>query len=97
MTDGPCFISDDSVENLMSHMGDTATWQLESAVDRRAAPFETVSHLPLPKTGPVWLTGQGTRGHYLTLPSAKPAGWTPVPALCLCLSVSLCRSLSLSL
>ena len=32
MTDGPCFISDDSVENLMSHMGDTATWELESAI-----------------------------------------------------------------
>ena len=33
--------------------------------------------LPLPKTGPVWLTGQGTRGHYLTLPAPKPAGWVP--------------------
>ncbi len=78
MTDGPCFISDDAVENLMSHMGDTAAWEMEGSTDRRAAPFETVSHLSLPKTGPVWLTGQGTRGHYLTLPSAKPADWRPI-------------------
>eukprot|EP01051_Picozoa_sp_SAG22_P003699 SAG22_NODE_183_length_16031_cov_36.647000_11_plen_303_part_00 len=75
MTDGPCFISDDTVENLQSHMGDTAAWELESSVSRRAAPFETIPSLPLPKTGPVWLTGQGTRGHYLTLPAAKPADW----------------------
>ena len=32
MTDGPCFISDDAVENLQSHMGDTAAWALERAV-----------------------------------------------------------------
>jgi hypothetical protein len=119
MTDGPCFISDDAVENLQSHMGDTAAWELESAVgasrgpwrhsdatsyislasihveytkrrlngstahgqvDRQAAPFETIPSLPLPKTGPVWLTGQGTRGHYLTLPSPKPADWKPTGA-----------------
>ena len=28
MTEGPCYMSDDSVENLMSHMGDTASWEL---------------------------------------------------------------------
>lgn len=77
MTDGACFISDDAVENLQSHLGDTASWALESDVDRRAAPFETIPSLRLPKTGPVWLTGQGTRGHYLTLPSPKPEGWAP--------------------
>jgi len=36
--------------------------------------FSTEKELQLPKTGPVWLNGQGTRGLYCTLPNSPPSG-----------------------
>lgn len=66
-TTGPCFMSDDVVKGLESHMGD--------AGDRpEKGSFTTEPELRLPPTGPVWLTGQGTRGLYCTLPGSPSPG-----------------------
>ena len=70
MTHGPVLISDDAVENLQSHMGDKMGWPVEGT-------FETEHALALPKTGPIWLNGQGTRGIYAALPAEKPADFKP--------------------
>ena len=70
MTHGPVLINDDAVENLQSHMGDKMGWPV-------AGTFETEHTLALPKTGPIWLNGQGTRGIYATLPSEKAADFKP--------------------
>lgn len=66
-TTGPCFMSDDAVKGLASHMGDTGGRPEEGT-------FTTEPALKLPPTGPVWLTGQGTRGLYCTLPNSPSPG-----------------------
>lgn len=67
-TTGPCFMSDDAMAGLVSHMGKEAPDQLEKGS------FTTQEALQLPRTGPVWLTGQGTRGLYCTLPNSPSPG-----------------------
>ena len=62
-TTGPCFMCDDAVGGLNSHVGDTMGWS-------SGGTFTTEPALQLPETGPVWLNGQGTRGLYCTLPNS---------------------------
>jgi len=64
---GPCFMCDDAVGSLVSHVGHNMGWPAEGT-------FATEEALSLPKTGPVWINGQGTRGLYCTLPQSKPLG-----------------------
>ena len=66
-TTGPCFMCDDAVGGLVSHIGDTMGWPPEGT-------FTTEEALRLPKTGPVWLNAQGTRGLYCTLPNSSSHG-----------------------
>ncbi len=65
MTTGPCFMCDDALGGLASHMGSPEVTPQASF---------TTEPLRLPKTGPVWLNGQGTRGLYCTLPNSQPPG-----------------------
>lgn len=68
MATGPCFMSDDAVGGLASHLGHEITqWPAQGT-------FKTEQALRLPKTGPVWLNGQGTRGLYCTLPNSPSPG-----------------------
>ena len=64
---GPCFMDDGAMEGLASHLGR----QIENY--REAASF-TTEDLRVPKTGPVWMNGQGTRGLYCTLPNSPSPG-----------------------
>ena len=66
-TTGPCFMCDDAVGGLNSHVGHLMGWPSEGT-------FTTDPGLRLPKTGPVWLNGQGTRGLYCTLPNSPSHG-----------------------
>ena len=66
-TTGPCFMCDDAVGGLNSHVGHLMGWPSEGT-------FATDPGLRLPKTGPVWLNGQGTRGLYCTLPNSPSHG-----------------------
>ena len=66
-TTGPCFMSDDAVTGLASHLGDTLNQPEKGSF--------TTETLQLPATGPVWLTGQGTRGLYCTLPGSHIRVW----------------------
>ena len=66
-TTGPCFMSDDAITGLASHLGDTLGQPEKGS-------FTTQHELQLPATGPVWLTGQGTRGLYCTLPGSPDPG-----------------------
>ena len=66
-TTGPCFLTEDAVKGMESHLGDkTREWT--GPATNRTGP------LRLPKTGPHWVTGQGTRGMYCTLPNGSPRG-----------------------
>ena len=67
-TIGPCFMSDDNVEGLMTHLGDRLSHPLPETMG--VADFDWADHLELPPTGPIWLTAQGTRGSYVRLPGA---------------------------
>jgi hypothetical protein len=67
MTTGPCFMCDDAVGGLVSHVGHDMGWPAEGT-------FATEPALRLPRTGPVWMTGQGTRGLYCTLPNSPSPG-----------------------
>ena len=62
-TTGPCFMCDDAVGGLNTHLGDAMGYPPKGS-------FTTEPALRLPKTGPVWLNGQGTRGLYCTLPNS---------------------------
>ena len=64
---GPCFMCDDAVGGLVSHVGHEMGWPAKGT-------FSTEWELRLPKTGPVWLNGQGTRGLYCTLPKSPSSG-----------------------
>lgn len=66
-TTGPCFMCDDAVGGLTTHVGHNMGWPPEGA-------FKTEETLTLPKTGPIWLNGQGTRGLYCTLPNSPSPG-----------------------
>lgn len=66
-TTGPCFLTEDAVKGMESHLGEkTREWT-------GPATYKT-GPLRLPKTGPHWVTGQGTRGMYCTLPNGSPRG-----------------------
>ena len=62
-TTGPCFMCDDAVGGLNTHLGGAMGFPSKGS-------FTTEPALRLPKTGPVWLNGQGTRGLYCTLPNS---------------------------
>ena len=62
MTRGPCFLCDDAIGNLSSHVDHHFDWPKEGT-------FKT-EDLTIPRTGPVWVNGQGTRGLYCTLPNS---------------------------
>jgi hypothetical protein len=64
---GPSFMGDDAVGGLVSHVGHEMGWP-------SGGTFKTEEALRLPKTGPVWINGQGTRGLYCTLPKSPPPG-----------------------
>ena len=61
-------MSDDAVGGLVSHLGEASKNYPEKGS------FTTEAALRLPKTGPVWLNGQGTRGLYCTLPNSPSPG-----------------------
>ena len=63
MTTGPCLMTEKTVKGMVVHLGPTA----EQWTGR---PTGKTEQLRLPKTGPVWSTGQGTRGLYCTLPNS---------------------------
>ena len=64
-TTGPCLMTEDNVAGMGTHLGPEAeTWTGKST--------GKTEQLRLPKTGPVWMTGQGTRGLYCTLPNSPP-------------------------
>jgi hypothetical protein len=67
-TTGPCFMCDDAAGALPGHVGREMMGGLPSE-----ASFTTEA-LRLPRTGPVWLNGQGTRGLYCTLPDSPSPG-----------------------
>ena len=64
---GPCFMCDDAVGGLVSHVGHDMGWPAEGT-------FTTEPALRLPATGPVWMNGQGSRGLYCTLPNSPSPG-----------------------
>jgi len=64
---GPCLMSDDAVGGLATHVGHEMGWPSKGT-------FTTEEALQLPRTGPVWLNGQGSRGLYATLPKSPPPG-----------------------
>jgi hypothetical protein len=66
-TTGPSFMCDDAMGNLVNHVGPDTGGPAEAS-------FTTEEALQLPKTGPVWLNGQGTRGLYCTLPQSPSPG-----------------------
>ena len=66
-TTGPCFLTERIAEGMQVHLGP----QSENWTGKSTARTE---QLQLPKTGPVWSTGQGTRGMYCTLPGSPVMG-----------------------
>ncbi len=66
-TTGPCLMTEGNVKGMEVHLGETAEKWTGKATGR-------TEQLRLPKTGPTWMTGQGTRGLYCTLPNS------PAPA-----------------
>jgi hypothetical protein len=67
-TTGPCYMNDDNVEGLMTHLGDGMNWPPPETME--PAQFRW-TQLELPATGPIWLNAQGTRGSYVRVPGAK--------------------------
>ncbi len=66
-TTGPCLLTQRVVDGMAPHLGGEPERWTGKATDKAA-------QLRLPKTGPIWITGQGTRGLYCTLPnSPEPA------------------------
>ncbi len=63
MTTGPCLLTEKTVKGMVVHLG-------PSAEQWTGRPTGKTEQLRLPKTGPVWSTGQGTRGLYCTLPNS---------------------------
>ena len=62
-TTGPCLLTENTVKGMEPHLGTKSeTWL--------GKPTGKVGQLRLPKTGPIWITGQGTRGLYCTLPNS---------------------------
>jgi hypothetical protein len=65
VTTGPCLLTEGTVKGMASHLGgEPEQWT--------GKPTGKSEQLRLPKTGPVWSTGQGARGLYCTLPNSPP-------------------------
>ena len=62
-TRGPCLMTEDTVGEMAVHLGPTSGDWTEA--------IGKTEELQLPKTGPHWMTAQGTRGMYCTLPNGK--------------------------
>ena len=56
-TTGPCLLTEGNVEGMVTHLGPEAERWTGKATGQ-------TGQLRLPKTGPVWMTGQGARGLY---------------------------------
>ena len=65
-TIGPALLTEDNISTMKVHLGPEAGNWLGQATRK-------TEQLRLPKTGPVWATGQGSRGLYCTLPNS-PGG-----------------------
>ena len=66
-TTGPCLLTEAAVQGMEAHLGDkTREWT--------GPPTGKTEQLRLPPIGPHWVTGQGTRGMYCTLPNGAPRG-----------------------
>jgi hypothetical protein len=65
VTTGPCLLTERNVKGMVTHLGPDAEAWTGKATDR-------TGELRLPRTGPVWMTGQGARGLYCTLPNSPP-------------------------
>ena len=66
-TTGPCLVNEGTVSNLKEHLGSEAGDWPEKGTGK-------TEELRIPKTGPVWLTGQGSRGMYCRLPNSPSPG-----------------------
>ena len=65
VTTGPCLLTKGNAKGMETHLGPEAeAWT--------GKPTGRVGELRLPKTGPVWSTGQGSRGLYCTMPNSPP-------------------------
>ena len=64
-TTGPCLLTEGNVEGMVTHLGPKSEQWTGKATGKS-------EQLRLPKTGPVWMTGQGARGLYCTLPNSPP-------------------------
>ncbi len=63
VTTGPCLLTEANVEGMATHLGPDSEKWTGKATGR-------TEQLRLPKTGPIWMTGQGARGLYCTLPNS---------------------------
>ena len=62
-TIGPCLLTEGNLKSFEPHLeGDPQKWT--------GKPTGRSEQVRLPRTGPVWMTGQGTRGLYCTLPDS---------------------------
>ena len=62
---GPCLLTEGNVKGMTTHLGSEPERWTGKATGKS-------EQLRLPKTGPIWMTGQGTRGLYCTLPNSPP-------------------------
>ena len=69
-TTGPSFLTEKEPKWVASHMGPGGKNWTGSQWSGRAQTEQVM----LPKTGPHWITAQGTRGMYCTLPDSPPSG-----------------------
>ena len=71
-TTGPCLMTADAVKNFANHHVTSSVRPRFAGSESGDWPEEgtgTTEQLRVPKTGPVWINGQGTRGMYCTLPN----------------------------
>lgn len=62
-TTGPCLMTEANVQTMENHLGPGSEQLIGRATGK-------TQQQRLPKSGPVWITGQGTRGLYCTLPNS---------------------------
>ena len=67
-TSGPCYLTEDAADVMAVHLGpESEKWTGRPTANRTV-------ELRLPRTGPHWMTAQGTRGMYCTLPNSPVLG-----------------------
>jgi hypothetical protein len=65
VTTGPCLLTETTIKGFEPHLG--------GEPEKWTGPITgRTEEIRLPRTGPTWLTGQGTRGLYCTLPNSPP-------------------------